>query len=379
MAAHASRGSSRVSAPLVFFSIDIAAVVCAILLAVRVLAFGWRLRSAQFIALIALGTACSVVLSHQEYGPWMPPAFRMDVGPLAPALNLARNLAPGLLMLLCHSLFTDRRRFPRWLLVLLVVQLGLEEPGRSLVPTGWRYARLATQTAPALLQTVFVGFALYWTVADWRADLVESRRRARAIMLVVIGTVTIASVLLTRVLIDPDSPVNYLVHVTLTGSYLAILVFALVLIDDRYLAVGRNWRFADERRPAVAQNLQPALARLTAMLEDQQVCQEPGLSLATLADRVGVPVYRLRKLIHEQLGYQNFNAMLHEYRVKAACQQLRDPRLRRTPILTIALSVGYASVNTFNRGFREVMKVTPSVYRAAELGGGAPDAFPETE
>ena len=182
------------SAPLVFFSIDVAAVLCAILVAARVLIARPRLRSAQLVALIALGSACSVMLSHQEYGPWMPPVFRIDVGPSAPALNLARNLTPGLLMLLCHSLFTDRRRFPRGLLVLLVVQLGLEEPGRTLVPAGWRYARLATQTAPALLQTLFVGFALYWTLADWRADLVASRRRSRAIMVVVIGMVTIASV-----------------------------------------------------------------------------------------------------------------------------------------------------------------------------------------
>lgn len=45
---------------------------------------------------------------------------------------------------------------------------------------------------------------------------------------------------------------------------------------------------------------------------------------------------------------------------------MRDPALRRTPILTIALSVGYQSVNTFNRGFRDVMDMTPSVYRALE-------------
>ena len=61
------------------------------------------------------------------------------------------------------------------------------EPARRLVAPAWRYARFATQTAPALLQTLFVGFALYWSVADWRADLVESRRRARAVTLVIVG------------------------------------------------------------------------------------------------------------------------------------------------------------------------------------------------
>jgi AraC-like DNA-binding protein len=83
-----------------------------------------------------------------------------------------------------------------------------------------------------------------------------------------------------------------------------------------------------------------------------------------LADHAGVPEYRLRKLIHEQLGFANFNAFLHAWRIREACEQLRDPARRRTPILTVALSVGYQSVNTFNRGFREVMGTTPSAWRA---------------
>ena len=45
-------------------------------------------------------------------------------------------------------------------------------------------------------------------------------------ILVAIGLVTIASGLLTRVLIDPDSQANYFVHVALTASNLLILAFA---------------------------------------------------------------------------------------------------------------------------------------------------------
>ena len=37
---------------------------------------------------------------------------------------------------------------------------------------------------------------------------------------------------------------------------------------------------------------------------------------------------------------------------------------RLIPILSIALSTGYQSINTFNRGFRDVMGMTPSAYRA---------------
>lgn len=363
------------SAPLIFLAIDVAAVVCAVLVALRALTRAPRLWSARLVALIAVNTACSVVLSHQEYGYWMPAAFRIDVGGWVPVLNLARNLTPGLIMLLCHALFTDRARVPVWLLALLAVQMALEEPLQRLIPAGWPSARLVTETIPALLQALFVVTALYWTVADWRVDLVEARRRARAAMLFVVGFVTIAAVLLTRVVINPDSEASYLVRVALTAAYVLIgaVILLRVLDGDFAEVLGRDARAPAGPRPGAEHEIQAALGRLSKALEDERICHEPGLTLKGLADHVGLPEYRLRRLIHERLGYRNFNAMLHDYRVREACRQLSDPGQRRTPILTIALSVGYSSVNTFNRGFREIMAVTPSDYRSLALAKAAPE------
>ena len=370
------------SAPLILLAIDLATIVCAVLLAARVLISQPQLRTARLIALIALAMACGVLLGRQDYGSWIPPAFRIDVGGWAWFLDLARNLTPGLVMLLCFTLFTERRRFPRWLLVLLALQLCLDEPGRAMIPSAWRYAHLATQTAPALLQMIFAGFALYWTVADWRFDLVETRRSIRAMTMVVGGGLIIASGLM-QVLIDPSSQANYIAHEAMAVADLAILTFVLFRLTDgdarRYLDF-ESARATVRQGPIANTDFGPALERLTALLEEERICEREGLSLKDLADRVGLPEYRLRKLIHEQLGYRNFNALLHYYRIREACRQLGDPALRRTPILTIALSVGYASINTFSRGFREIMGVTPSAWREAKLAaGGAADAAPQGE
>ncbi|MBR7620854.1 helix-turn-helix transcriptional regulator [Phenylobacterium sp. 20VBR1] len=346
--------------PLMFLAIEVATVVCALLLAGRVVASRPRLRTAQLTALIAVNTACAVVLAHQEYGAWAPAAFGIEVGGWAGVLNLARNTTAGLIMLLCFSLFTDRRRFPRWLLAMFALQVGLE------VATWTVWPRLAP--LPALMQTLFAAIAVYWTVADWRADLVESRRRARAVTLVVIGLVTLVSGLLTRVVIAPESPANYAVHIGLTGAYLAILASVLFQLTSGDVGARLDFDATPARRkpPGVAPP-DPALARLVALLETERVWEEEGLSLRGLAAKVGLPEYRLRRLIHEELGHRNFNALLHEHRIAEACRQLSDPALARTPILTIALSVGYASVNTFNRGFREILGVAPSEWRAAAL------------
>ena len=363
------------STPLLLLAIDVATIVCAVLLGARVLASRPRSRSAQLIALIAFDMACGVLLGRQDFGYWIPPAFRVDLGGWAWVLDIARNLTPGLFMLLCFNLFVEQRRFPRWLLILVAVQLCLDEPGRAIIPQTWRYAYFATQTAPALLQMLFGGIALYWTVIEWRDDLVEARRSVRVATLAVGGGLNVASGL-SQVLIDQASHANYIAHEMLAVANLAILAFVLFRVtgDD----VGRVLDFESApapTRPQPEAGPDPALARLIALLEEEHICRNEGLSLAQLAARVGLPEYRLRKLIHEQLGYRNFNALLHDYRIREACRQLSDPALRRTPILTIALSVGYASINTFSRGFREVMGMTPSAWREARLGAGeTPDA-----
>jgi AraC-like DNA-binding protein len=361
------------SAPLIFLAIEIAAIVCAALLGGRVLASQPRLRSAWLIALIALSMASGVLLGHQDYGAWVPPAFRIQLGGWTRVLDLTRNLAPGLFMLLCFTLFTEGRRFPRALLGLLALQLCLDEPGRALIPATSGGARLATQTAPALLQALFAGFAFYWTLADWRFDLVEMRRTVRALTLTVGAGLIIATGLLTQVLIDPNGRSNFLVHEGLTLADLAILAFVLFQVTNgdtrRYLDFGAR-PAGRAPAPAAAADPAPHLERLMRLIEEERICEQEGLTLARLADRVGLPEYRLRKLIHEELGYRNFNALLHDHRIREACRRLGDPDQRRTPILTIALSVGYASINTFNRGFRERTGVTPSAWREARLAAG---------
>ena len=86
-----------------------------------------------------------------------------------------------------------------------------------------------------------------------------------------------------------------------------------------------------------------------------------------LAKRLEVPEYRLRALINKRLGYRNFNALLHEYRLREACLQLADPTKAHLPILTIALDVGYQSIAPFNQAFRDALECTPSEYRRKHL------------
>jgi AraC-like DNA-binding protein len=104
------------------------------------------------------------------------------------------------------------------------------------------------------------------------------------------------------------------------------------------------------------------------------VWRETGLTIGTLAERAGLPEYRLRRLINGRLGFRNFTAFLNEYRLAAAAARLGDPAEIRLPVLTIALDLGWGSIGPFNRAFRARFGVTPTEYRQQKLSGVAPSA-----
>jgi AraC-like DNA-binding protein len=113
------------------------------------------------------------------------------------------------------------------------------------------------------------------------------------------------------------------------------------------------------------------LARLDAVMRDQEVWRETGLTISGLAARLSIPEYRLRRLINQQLGFRNFTAFLNEYRLSAAALRLADRDQGRIPVLTIALELGWGSIGPFNRAFRARFGMTPTDYRRQQASSPA--------
>jgi AraC-like DNA-binding protein len=85
------------------------------------------------------------------------------------------------------------------------------------------------------------------------------------------------------------------------------------------------------------------------------------LTLKDLAVELGLPEYKVRRVINKELGYRNFNEFINEYRInEAALRLLAEPE---TPISNIALDVGYRTLSSFNRAFRKEKETTPTAYR----------------
>jgi AraC-like DNA-binding protein len=364
------------SAQALFFAVDAIGIFSILLLGVRVLIASPKQLNARLLALICFNSACAVVLARQDYAYWIPEAYQLHVGLLRFPLHIARNLTPGVLMLLCFSLFQDETRFPRWLIGAFALQVLMEAVNalRSVGESTSQHDFL--QVAPALLQLLFVGFALYWMLRGWRADLVEARRRLRLMFLVIVGIFIFAAILLERVFMPWENIATYYVHMALSIFQTGLSVAALLMFrsgEPFYVDPFRVEKASDAAEASsvlVEGGHEPAIAAIQEAFAQRRVYRDGELTIASLAAKLRMPEYRLRKLIHEQLGYRNFNALLHHYRIAEACAMLVDPK-NSLPILTIALTVGYNSINPFNRAFRDAKGMTPSAFRAQARGKGS--------
>ena len=126
-------------------------------------------------------------------------------------------------------------------------------------------------------------------------------------------------------------------------------------------AIGRSTQ--EGRNPQDAKLLS-ALERLMTV---ERIYRKEGLTIGMLAAKMGLPEYRLRRLINQGLGHRNFNAFVNRYRIEDAKAALADPGQDEVPILTIALDAGFQSLGPFNRAFKAEAGVTPSDYRRSVL------------
>ncbi len=213
----------------------------------------------------------------------------------------------------------------------------------------------------------------------WRADLVDSRRRLRA-FIAVAGVVYTLAQLVARL----ASPQGRLVGATATADVLLMLVIVLpaawfvlclrrtdLFPSDRAAAPTRAAAEPPVTRPPLLTEPDPAEERLALSLNrlmaEDHAYRSEDLSVASLAARLAVPEYRLRRLINQRLGHCNFNAYVNGLRLEEACAALANPALRERPVLSIALDAGFQSIGPFNRSFKAATGFTPTDFRKQKL------------
>jgi AraC-like DNA-binding protein len=231
---------------------------------------------------------------------------------------------------------------------------------------------------------VFVGLAIRLALAGKAADLVEGRRRFRTLLVIAAALYTLA-IIATEVLRHGAGPSAALALTNATG----LLALAAFVAYRRLVFLEAGSPIALEPPPpvvppetvAAARPAAPALeereeaellAKLRRVMEEERAYREEGLGIAALAERLGVPEYRLRRLINQRLGHRNFSAFVNGFRLAEAMAALADPAQEAVPVLTIALDAGFQSIGPFNRAFKTATGMTPTEYRKAKLEVSSP-------
>jgi AraC-like DNA-binding protein len=98
-------------------------------------------------------------------------------------------------------------------------------------------------------------------------------------------------------------------------------------------------------------------------MTQQHAYRTEDLTVASLAQRLKTPEYRLRRVINQRLGHRNFNAYINGFRIDEAKAALANPAQRELPVLSIALESGFQSIGPFNRAFKAATGLTPSEFR----------------
>ena len=348
----------------------------------------WQTRCMMMITILARGGSFALLalwswLLFRDHRQFLPArlAIAMNAAiichvianvpglPTIPVVDFLFELGSGMVAvffwLFARTWFNDKTSidWKSWALVaasaILLSVMILEYPERS--PLFWALA--------LTWRISLFGFALAGLWEAWRGranDLVEPRRRFRAILVVVValavGLTNLVEILANNVVLPEDS--RHLLEILI---FVLAFGFCAAMFDIKQSGLfGEAVKLPDSRTPV---SDDPLANRLLDHMVRERSYRLETLTIAALAAQLGEQEYRIRRVINGQLGHRNFAAFLNGYRLDEVKQALADPDQRDVPILTIALDAGFGSLGPFNRAFREAEGTTPSLYRGKHLAG----------
>jgi AraC-like DNA-binding protein len=312
----------------------------------------------RFGTALALGSAAHAMVSG--IGPipavsfWHAPLIALSTGNVV------------VFWLFCRALFDDAfTPRPVHALIWLAVAAFSFANCLWLAPAG--YARLSV-VATNLLALGFIGLAVGQTIASWSADLVEGRRRLRILIVAAAALYGGINAALQILVSGGDAgTIANTVNAAILAGIVAVISSAMMRVDGADLFSPASVVPAVSAPPAAVADADAAdqkqVDALMRLMADERIYRHDNITIGTLATRLKIPEYKLRRLINQRLGYRNFNVFLNNHRIEEAKAALADPAQAEVPVITIALDAGFQSLGPFNRAFKATTGVTPTEYR----------------
>jgi len=303
---------------------------------------------------LALGTAAHAIVCSIGSLPvisiWHAPLIALSTGNVV------------VFWLFCRALFDDTFALRRW-----HAPIWLAVAAFSFANCFWLAPAGNAQISVIAINLIalgFIGLAVGQTISSWSADLVEGRRRLRIFIVTSAALYGGLNAILQLLRLGGDAAgIANVANIAVLAGIVAAISYAMIQVTARELFSATSEapaKVAVASELAADQKLIDALMRLMA---DERIYRHDNVTIGTLATKLSIPEYRLRRLINQRLGYRNFNVFLNEHRIAEAKAALADPAQAEVPVITIAMDAGFQSLGPFNRAFKATTGVTPSEYR----------------
>lgn len=318
------------------------------------------LRQARLGALMSVGLALVLVIDT--------PGAALITPPWRAVILLISTNSALFIWWFVRSLLEDDFRLGRLDLAVAIAWVALVIPNfADFVERKPASIEIATWLRTALAVGI-TAHVIYVALSGWKADLVEGRRKARAVLSLVI-------VILFAIDVAAEFMFGYLgLPAAYSASEAAIWIVVIVSSMFWLLRVDKSaLRFepaptpVEPATPALSPREQLIAKNLSRVMTQERAWLDPELSIGKLAEMVGAPEHQLRALINAAMGHRNFRSFVNEFRISAVQEDLAAPEKAALPILTIAMDAGFASLSSFNRTFKEMTGKTPSEWRDEAL------------
>lgn len=262
-------------------------------------------------------------------------------------------LVPSMILLFIWVVFEERKTIPPWLISLITLDILIEVVTHATFVQFNGHTDFVTQTI-IFKRLLLILLAIYLLWRGKECDLVETRSKLRWCI--------IASIAALTFFIDLSHMItSYIVPPLIELPSLAAVFILSLIINVSFLRFNPQLKLVGDRTAIKDESEDAQVQELLEIMVSQRLYADHDLRIGTLAQKLGLPEYQLRKKINQNLGYRNFNQFVNRYRIEEAGSRLKTDT--RSPVLTVALDVGFRSISSFNSAFQNHFGVSPTAFR----------------
>ncbi len=298
-------------------------------------------------------------------------------------LSLLAILTPASLWIFSLLFFRDDEKLPPYGLSLILFYFILRSLSLSLeyldYDLGQFIGYYIGYMIPVLVMLGLTVHVVYMGIEGRKTDLIEERRKIRIPFVISMGVVVLFTLVFSALstLVTLLSPSNdslpYFDVITLAivasvffwtlGLNLAVFRASnnveLLLQNAPTIDLEQGYG-EDEAGMSMPSKEEKLMRKINEAMDEQKLYQEAGFTIAMLANKLSTSEQRLRTTINKAMGFRNFNQFLNYYRIREATHLIAKTE---EPIASIAMDVGYNSLSSFNKAFKENLGLPPRKFR----------------